>query len=333
MGGDSGGEASAPANVLISDQYNNRVIEVDPTTNKIVWTFGDGKAVPGPTSVVAPNDSERLPDGRTLISGTGTPVGAGDTACDALMDSGACPDNRVIIVGQDGGISWQYDGDGGLSSPVCSVMLDGGNVLITDQGNQRIIEVTPQKTLAWQYAPTDDAGAPALNNPNSAERLPNGNTIIADEANTRVLEIGADGGIVWQYAQTPDAGPLGEIAFASRLANGNTLITDSGNNRILEVNAAGDVVWSYYTASRSLSSTAPTVDGGSATPNPTRAVRLANGNTLISDQFNHQVIEVNPAGMIVYSYGQLGVAGSDAGQLNGPYDAKRIGDYTGQSHP
>jgi hypothetical protein len=95
------------------------------------------------------------------------------------------------------------------------------------------------------------------------------------------------------------------------------------------------VVWAYNTASRTLTSNASAtpVDGGNATPLPTRALRLTSGNTLISDQNNNQVIEVNPAGTIVWSYGVLNVAGATAGKLNGPYDAKRIGDFTGLPIP
>ena len=44
-----------------------------------------------------------------------------------------------------------------------------------------------------------------------------------------------------------------------------------------------------------------------------QAVRLKNGDTLISDQFNHQVIEVTQAGNILWSYGQIGVSGSAGG--------------------
>jgi hypothetical protein len=321
-------DAGTP-NTVIADQFNNRVIEVTPA-GQIVWSFGDGKSVPGPTSVVAPNDAERLPNGQTLIAGTGTGAGT-EPACPP--DGGGCPDNRVILVGTDGGVAWEYDDDGGLSSPVCAAMLPGGNILVTDQGNARIIEVTPGKTIAWTYQPSIGDGGFLLNNPNSAERLANGNTLIADENNNRVLEVSDAGAIKWQYSTTPDAGPLSIVAFASRLSNGNTLITDSGNNRILEVDSAGNVVWSYYTVSRSTSSTASPVDGGSLSPNPTRAVRLANGNTLISDQNNDQVIEVTDGGQIVSSYGMLNQPGAGAGQLNAPYDAKRVGDYTGLTPP
>jgi hypothetical protein len=323
-----------PGNVVIADQYNNRVIEVDPS-GKIVWSFGDGNQVPGPTSIVGPNDEERLPSGQTLIAGTGIPGPMAGCTLD-----GGCPDNRVIIVDHDGGIDWQYGDDGGLNVPVCAVYLPSGNVLITDQANARIIEVTPQKAIAWTYQPLAGDGGFALNNPNSAERLANGNTLVSDENNNRVLEVAMDGGTVWTYPPAgSDAGVLSGAAFASRLSNGNTLITSSNNAIILEVDNGGNVVWSYNTAARTLSGTNPlgttsVVDGGNPTPLPTRAVRRRdNGDTLISDQLNHQVFEINTAGQIVFSYGQLNVAGNGAGQLNGPYDAKRVGDFTGLTPP
>src|SRR5580658_4116368 len=122
--GTDGGTAVTP-NTVIADQFNNRVIEVTPQ-GQIVWTFGNGSSVPGPASVVAPNDAERLPNGETLISGTGTAAGT-EPACPE--DGGGCPDNRVLLVTADGGIAWEYDDDGGLNTPVCSVMLPNGNVL------------------------------------------------------------------------------------------------------------------------------------------------------------------------------------------------------------
>jgi hypothetical protein len=306
-------------NIIIADQYNNRVIEIDRSGN-IVWQFGDGNAVPGPTSVVGPNDCERLPNGQTLIAGTGVPLQTPqDTAC-TTQDAG-CPDNRVLLVNQDGGIAWQYSQ---LNVPVFAAMLASGNVLITDQGNNRIVEVSADGGVAWQYGPSDGG----LNSPNSAQRLVGGNTVIADEGNGRVIEIAQDGGVVWEYRPaSADGGAIPAPAFASRLSSGNTLITDQGLNRILEVTPGKTVSWSYDT-------TDPRVDSG-VSPTPTRAVRLANGHTLVSNQNYNQVFELDNSTppKIVFAYGQLGVAGKGAGQLNGPYDAKLIGDYTGLTPP
>jgi len=92
----------------------------------------------------------------------------------------------------------------------------------------------------------------------------------------------------------------------------------------VEVDHSGTVVWSYQTDDR---------PGSVSAPNPTRAVRLRNGNTLISDQFNHQVIEVNHDGKIVFEQGKIAVSGDGFNRLNGPYDAKVNGDYTGLTPP
>ena len=82
-----------------------------------------------------------------------------------------------------------------------------------------------------------------------------------------------------------------------------------------------------------------------AAPLPTRAVRLANGDTLISDQFNNRVIRVDSNGVIVASFGLPlaggGAIGNNVGYdlqttqkgLYSPYDAKIVGDYTGLTPP
>jgi PQQ-like domain len=322
-GGTAGdAQAGVVGHVLVADQFNNRVIEIDRQGN-IVWQFGDGTAVVSPTSIIAPNDSERLPNGLTLMAGTGVATGVGDPACDA-RDAGSigCPDNRVMLVDSDGGIVWQYGVHGELNTPTFAGWLASGNVLIADQLNERIVEVSQDGGVVWQYGPrAGDAGS-LLSNPNSAQRLDGGNTLIADESNMRVVEVQQDGGVAWEYA-VPDAG---QAAFASRLPSGNTLITDSSNNRILEVQPDGGIAWMYNTA------TAP---DAAAPPQPTRAVRLANGHTLIANQFYHQVVEIDNSSppAVVFTYGQLGVAGNGANQLNAPYDSKVIGDFTGLTPP
>lgn len=314
-----------PGDYLIADQFNNRIIEVDKNHN-IVWQFGTGSSVAGPGTVVAPNDAQTV-GALTLIAGTGAPPGSESTC------TSACPDNRVMLVNYQGIIFWQYgqagvsgSGPDQLNTPVQATFLPNFDILITDQVNERVIEVNLNKQIVWQYGTTGvvGCGANQLSNPNSAELLPNGHVLIADENNNRVIEVNRTTmQIVWSYGSCTGT-QLNGVAFASRLPNGNTLLTDSLNNRILEVMPDGTVFWTYYTNSR---------QNSVANPNPTRAVRLKNGHTLISDQFNHQVIEVDFAGNIYFVQGQIGVSGTGFDQLNAPYDAKVIGDFTGLTPP
>ena len=310
----------ARGDYMISDQFNNRIIEVDHNHN-VVWQFGNGSSVAGPKSVVAPNDAQ-IVGPLTLIAGTGAPPGA-EPSCPS-----GCPDNRVLLIDRQGEIVWQYgtagvtgSGFDQLNTPVQATFLPNFDILITDQGNQRVIEVNPWYEIVWQYGETGvtGSGPNQLNNPNSAELLRNGDILIADENNNRVIEVSRDKKIVWQYSNG-----ISGAAFASRLPNGHTLITDSLNNRIVEVTAGGSVYWQYFTNNRKNSV---------SQPNPTRAVRLKNGHTLISDQFNHQVIEIDFAGDIFFAQGQIGVSGNGFNQLNAPYDAKVIGDFTGLTPP
>jgi len=321
-----GNRFNTPGNILITDQFNNRVIEVNPQNHRIVWHFGDGSSVAGPNSIVGTNDAQRVGP-FTLIAGTGVPPG-GEPSCPS-----GCQDNRVILVTPSGQIIWQYgqtgvagSGFNQLNTPVQNTWLPNGHVLITDQLNERVIEVTLlSHRIVWQYGMTGvtGCGANQLNNPNSAELLDNGHILIADENNNRVIEVNRKKQIVWSYGSCTGT-ELSGAAFASRLPNGDSLITDSNHNRILEVTKAGNVVFEYDTNTR---------HGSVAMPLPTRAVRLRNGDTLISDQFNMQVIEIDPDKNIVFSQGKIAVAGNGFNRLNAPYDAKVVGDYTGLTPP
>lgn len=345
-----------PGNILISDQFNNRVIE---TTGRgeIVWQFGLGPTDASPNSIIGVNDAQRIGD-LTLMAGTGTPAATVPNFPNGVVD------NRVLLVNKRGQIIWQYGqfGQSGtgfnlLNTPVqntfvpncnkcgkckkvqhnsCGAPFDG-TILITDQGNQRIIRVNADKLILWQF-PTNPPNLSQLNTPNSAEQLENGFILIADEGNNRAIEVNPQNNQIVKIFTA--GGSISGCAFASRLENGNTLLTDSGNSRIVEVNSSDQIVWQYLTNQEFNSI---------PNPLPTRGLRLKNGDTIISDQFNNRVIRVNQTSVIKDYYGLPLSGGPVSGfpfgnnvgysqfttqlGLFSPYDAKIIGDYTGITSP
>jgi hypothetical protein len=313
---------NSPGNVLISDQFNNRVIEVN-RDKQILWSFGSGNpnlCNPGPGTIIGLNDAERLSDGFTLLAGTGIPP----MTVPGLPNG--CVDNRVIVVNHEGDIVWQYgqagvtgSGPNQLNVPVFAIQLPNRDIMIVDQGNERVIQVDRfSKKIVFQYGcPTCNL----LNNPNSAEVLPNGHILIADENNSRAIEIDRQGNIVWQVGK---AQGLNIVAFASRLPNGDTLVTDSGNNRIVEFTPDKQIVFQYFTN---------TAKNSNPSPNPTNAVELANGDISIADQFNDRALIIDRDKTTDFQYGMTNVIGNGPDQLYAPYTAFVIGDYTGQTPP
>jgi plastocyanin len=319
-------------NILIADQFNNRVVEITPN-GKIVWSFGLGPTDFSANSIIGVNDAERVGTW-TLMAGTGTPSGIDPNATNGAAD------NRVMLVDAFARPIWQYGqfgqagfGPNQLNAPVQCTFLPTSHILITDHGNDRIIEVTLDKNIVWSYPGSNTNASDQLFSPNSAELLETGNILIADEGNNRVLEVTHADVISKTFSAS---GTLSGPEFASRLSNGHTLIADAANSRAVEVDANDKVVWEYFTTN--------TV-GSIAAPTPSRAIRLRNGDTLISDQFNNRVIRVNHGKHIVASWGLKPDGGDVVGKnvgyatnsvdsgLFAPYDAKVINDYTGLTPP
>jgi hypothetical protein len=125
------GEFNDPGNILISGQFNNRVVEVDRQKN-IVWSFGSNDPTlcnPGADAIIGTNDVERLARGLTLMAGTGIPPGAS-----SFMPKG-CVDNRVIVVDHAGKIVFQYgqagvtgSGPNELNVPVFALQTPSGDI-------------------------------------------------------------------------------------------------------------------------------------------------------------------------------------------------------------
>ena len=113
----------------------------------------------------------------------------------------------------------------------------------------------------------------------------------------QLLELDPAGKIVKQLRLLPEgkAGDHAYIGAARRLANGNTLVAHYGEQIVREYDAAGKMIREIP---------AP---GG-----PHGLIRLANGNTLIAladKTKDAKVIEVDPAGKIVWQFSNADLPG------------------------
>jgi outer membrane protein assembly factor BamB len=77
------------------------------------------------------------------------------------------------------------------------------------------------------------------------------------------------------------------------------------------------IIWQYGTTGVSGS-------GDNQLNHPWDASPLANGNILITDYYNHRVIEVDRDRQIIWQYGTSGASGSGDNQLNHPWSASPL---------
>ncbi|MFX1489859.1 MAG: aryl-sulfate sulfotransferase, partial [Promethearchaeota archaeon] len=217
-------------------------------------------------------------------------------AKDIVMEGGAYPTSRAIIqrdyesVEFTVKLSTQYD----PSKPF------PGNTLISHY----LREVSPEGDVLWSYIPEGKITW-------DAERLPNGNYLfsICDDYHIdpnvplvdNIIEMTPDYEVVWNYTIYGPLTSNHEIHDVDKLPNGNYLIADMSQDRVIEVNSTYDIIWEWRCIDHL------------RVPDPipedwvhlNDVDRLPNGNTLMTLRNYDSIIEVNPEGDIVWSYGDL----------------------------
>lgn len=206
---------------------------------------------------------------------------------------------KVAIVNARGEVAWEYashfDGHD-------LWLLPNGNVLLAT-GPAHVAEVTPEKKVVWQYESKPKEGYKGRVEVHAFQRLDNGWTMIAESGNGRIIEVDRDGKIVHEVPLTIDKpNPHQDTRMARKLANGHYLVCHEADGKVREYDGTGKVVWTYALDLAGRPRSAGHGPEGHGT-NVYGAVRLANGHTLIAGGNNNRVIEVTPAGKIVWSIG------------------------------
>lgn len=206
---------------------------------------------------------------------------------------------RIFECNRAGQICWEQK----VNNPIDAHWLSGGRCLIADSRGGRLFEIDRRGQVLWTHT-----GIAAT----SIQRLPGGNTVVSTYQ--QILEISRDGKTVFsfatqghtyharklsdgQYIWIDACGEIGAVdakgrviaktkladglswGSIERLRNGHYLVALGGSaGTVAEVDFAGKVYWEK------------------AVNNPNRAIRLANGHTLVASHADQCVYEFDAAG-------------------------------------
>ena len=211
----------------------------------------------------------------------------------------AADKNKVAIVDAGGKVEWEF-----ANGCECHDLwlMPNGNVLLA-LSPTTVGEVSPDKKVVWKYEAKPKPGYSGRVEVHAFQRLPDGRTLVAESGNRRIAEIDSDGKIVKEVPLTVQKPhPHRDTRMVRKLENEHYLVCHEGDGAVREYDDAGKVVWQYK------------LDLGGRPESPGHgpeghgtavfcAIRLPNGNTLIAGGNNNRVLEVSPAGAIVWSVG------------------------------
>lgn len=213
---------------------------------------------------------------------------------------------RIAIIGEDGSTEWEYE-----IGPLHDLhMLDNGHVLIQTDWT-RIVEVDPDtNNIAWGYdaaVGNGNAGRPV--EVHAFQRLADGVTMLAESGPARIIEVDREGKLLHEVAlQVASPHPHHDTRLVRKLDNGHYLVAHEQDGCVREYDGDGELVWEYDVSlfgEERRDGHGPEAFGNQCFA----ALRLANGNTLISTGNGHSVIEVTPEGELVWHLAQNDLPG------------------------
>lgn len=213
---------------------------------------------------------------------------------------------RAALIGADGQTIWEQK-----IGPLHDLhVLPNGHVLMQLNWTE-VVEIVPGTgEIVWRY---DAAKQPANKGVrieiHAFQRLPDGGTMIAESGPARLIELTPD----LQLRRTiplnvakPD--PHHDTRLVRQLPSGNYLVCHETEGLVREYRPDGTTAWQYQVP---LFGREPRPGHGvDAFGNQVfSAYRLPGGNTLIGTGNGHSVLEVTPAGQVVWSLHQNDLPG------------------------
>ncbi len=201
-----------------------------------------------------------------------------------VLASASYGKNIVAICDAEGKVLWSHKTAGpktGHAGHHDIQFLENGNILFHENWTT-IIEMTLDRKVVWTYdSSTMNGNQGKQVDVHAFQRLPHGLTMIAESGVGRIIEVDRDGKIHAEVKLKP--GGTQNTRMARKLDNGHYLVCAESPGVVSEYNAKSEVVWEYPIKTR--------VYG---------AIRLRSGNTLIASGGGASVVEVTPAGKVVW---------------------------------
>jgi DNA-binding beta-propeller fold protein YncE len=281
-----------PADVLIADHMNNRLLIVDPQ-GRIRWEFPrPGDLAPGQT-FLSPDDAFFSPDGRYIIA-----TQEDDYVISVISVATSKIVYRYGVPGVPGA------GPNHLFNPDDAMLTPTGVIVSADIKNCRLVIITPpahvltrvigRTTNACLHDPPHRFGSP-----NGAFPMTDGNYLVTEINGDWANEMSLAGAVSWS------ANPPGVLypSDTNEVYPGRYLTADySDPGQVVEFTSTGRLLWRM---------------GGFN--QPSLALPLPNGDILLNDDFNHRVCVIDPTtNRVVWQYGHTGKPGTGPGYLNDP---------------
>lgn len=218
--------------------------------------------------------------------------------------------NTVEERTKEGKSIWKYTAKpkAGYKGPIeihATQRLANGDTMVSESGNQRIVEVGQDGSIKKEIPLT-------IKNPHPhrdtrlVRKLETGNYLVCHEGDGTIREYDDTGKVVWSHqldlAGRPRSGGHGpeghgtEVYGAWRLKNGNTLVGAGNGNRVYEVTPEGKTVWAVEQKDLP----------GITFAWITMVEILPNGNLIIGNchagETNPQLIEINRDKKVVWTF-------------------------------
>ena len=197
------------------------------------------------------------------------------------------------ILDESGAIVW----DANRAAARDGYVLPNGNILIC--WSDEVVEFTRKNETVFRYelSETNEELGTAI-------RLQNGNTLISELGNRpRLLEVNPNGQILLEVPLSPETDNVHmQTRMARKLNNGNYLVPHLLAFAVKEYTPKGEIVQTFRTDLEEL--------GGREAENwPFTAIRLKNGNTVITLTHGNKIIEMNAQGAVIWKMGNDDVEG------------------------